>query len=69
MFQDTVPNSNLRKLSENGINMISTLKAQEFQKQYGKKTVNLWKPKAHALLMRASVTVCTYANSTNKWMG
>jgi hypothetical protein len=49
--------------------MISTLKAQEFQKQYGKKTVNLWKPKAHALLMRVSVTVCTYANSTNKWMG
>ena len=37
MFQDTVPNSNLRKLSENGINMISTLKAQELQKQYGKK--------------------------------
>jgi hypothetical protein len=23
--------------------MISTLKAQEFQKQYGKETVNLWK--------------------------
>jgi hypothetical protein len=41
MSQDTVPNSNLRKLSENDINMISTLKAQEFQKQYGKETVNL----------------------------
>ena len=36
-------NSNLRELSENDINTISILKAQEFQKQYGKKTVNLWK--------------------------
>ena len=36
-------NSNLRELSENDINTISTLKAQEFQKQYGNETVNLWK--------------------------
>ena len=36
-------NSNLRELSENVINTIPTLKAQEFQKQYGKDTVNLWK--------------------------
>jgi hypothetical protein len=35
-------NSNLRKLSENDINTISPLKAQEFQKQCGKETVNLW---------------------------
>jgi hypothetical protein len=40
-FKDTVPNSNLLELSENDINMISTLKAQEFQKQYRKKIVNL----------------------------
>jgi hypothetical protein len=39
-FKDTVPSSNLRELSENDINTISTLKAQEFQKQYGKETVN-----------------------------
>ncbi|MDL1982197.1 MAG: hypothetical protein LWX02_12145 [Deltaproteobacteria bacterium] len=36
-------NSNVRELSENVINTISTLKTQEFQKQYGKETVNLWK--------------------------
>jgi hypothetical protein len=40
-FKDTVPNSNLQELSENNINMISTLKAQNFQKQYGKYAVNL----------------------------
>ena len=33
-------NSNLRELSENDIN---TLKAQGFQKQYGKEIVNIWK--------------------------
>ena len=27
--------------------MISILKAQEFQKQYGKETVNLWKDIGH----------------------
>ena len=43
MFQDTVLNSNLRELSENVINTISTLKATEFHKQYGKETVNIWK--------------------------
>ena len=42
-FKDTVPSSNLRELSENDINTISILKAQVFQKQYGKETVNLWK--------------------------
>ncbi|MCD4764225.1 MAG: hypothetical protein K8R28_09435 [Desulfobacterales bacterium] len=31
-------NSNLRVLSENDINTISILKAQDFQKQYGKET-------------------------------
>ena len=36
-------NSNLRKLSENVINTISILKAQDSQKQYGKEPVNLWK--------------------------
>jgi hypothetical protein len=36
-------NSNLRELSGNDINTILTLKAQDFQKQYGKETVNLWK--------------------------
>ena len=42
-FKDTVPSSNLQELSENDINTILTLKAQEFQKQYGKETVNFWK--------------------------
>ena len=37
-FKDTVPSSNLQELSKNDINTISTLKAQEFQKQYGKET-------------------------------
>ena len=36
-------NSNLLELSENDINTIPTLKAHDFQKQYGKETVNLWK--------------------------
>jgi hypothetical protein len=36
-------NSNLRELSENDINTISTLKTRNFHKQYGKETVNLWK--------------------------
>jgi hypothetical protein len=36
-------NSKVRELSENDISTISILKAQEFQKQYGKETVNLWK--------------------------
>jgi hypothetical protein len=42
-FKDTVPSSNLQELPEKDINTISTLKAQEFQKQYSKETVNLWK--------------------------
>ena len=42
-FNNTVPSSNLRELSENDINTISTLKAQDFQKQYSKETANLWK--------------------------
>ncbi|MCK5722725.1 MAG: hypothetical protein KAI84_09330 [Gammaproteobacteria bacterium] len=36
-FKDTVPSSNLRELSETDINTLSTLKAQDFQKQYGKR--------------------------------
>ena len=43
MSQDAIPNSNLREFSENDINTISTLKAQDFQKKYSKETVNLWK--------------------------
>ena len=43
MSQDTFPNSNLQELSENDINTISNLKSQNFQKQYGQKTVNIWK--------------------------
>jgi hypothetical protein len=39
MSQDT----NLQELSENVINTISTLKAQEFQKQYSKEIIDLWK--------------------------
>ncbi|RLC26323.1 MAG: hypothetical protein DRH21_02420 [Deltaproteobacteria bacterium] len=35
------PVPNLLELSENDINPISTFKAKEFQKQYGKETVNL----------------------------
>ncbi|MBU2522078.1 MAG: hypothetical protein KKD50_07600 [Proteobacteria bacterium] len=42
-FKDTVFSSNLQELSETDINPISTLKAQDLQKQYGKETVNLWK--------------------------
>ncbi len=46
-FKYTVPSSNLLELSENDTNTILTLKAQEFQKQYGKKTVKLWKHIEH----------------------
>ena len=42
-FKDTVLSSNLQELPENDINTIPTLKAQEFQKQYGKETVNFLK--------------------------
>ena len=42
-FKDTIPNSNLQELPENDINTLTTLKAQKFQKQYSKETVNLWK--------------------------
>ena len=43
MFQDIVLNYNLQELPENDIKTISTLKAQDFHKQDGKETVNLWK--------------------------
>ncbi len=46
-FKYTVPSSNLLELSENDTNTILTLKAQEFQKQYGKETVKLWKHIEH----------------------
>jgi hypothetical protein len=36
-------NSDLREFSNDDIATISTLKTKEFQKQYGKETVNLWK--------------------------
>ena len=36
-------NSDLREFSNDDIATISTLKSKEFQKQYGKETVNLWK--------------------------
>jgi hypothetical protein len=42
-FKDTILNSNLQELPENDINTLTTLKAQKFQKQYSKETVNLWK--------------------------
>ena len=42
-FKDTVPRSNLQELSGNDIDTFSTLKTQEFKKQYGKETANLWK--------------------------
>ncbi len=35
-------NSNLRELSENVINTILNLKAQDFQKQYSKKKLEIW---------------------------
>jgi len=40
-------NSNLWKLSENDINTISILKAQDSQKQYSKETIKLWKHIEH----------------------
>ncbi|MEA3415014.1 MAG: DNA methyltransferase, partial [Thermodesulfobacteriota bacterium] len=36
-------NPDLREFSNDDIAIISTLKTKEFQKQYGKETVNLWK--------------------------
>jgi hypothetical protein len=36
-------NSDLKEFSKNDMETVSTLKAKEFQKQYGKETVNLWK--------------------------
>ena len=54
MSQDTVSNSNLWELSENDIKTISTFKAQDFQKQYGKETVNLWKH------LNKSEGICTF---------
>ena len=36
-------NPDLREFSNDDIETISTLKSKEFQKQYGKETVNLWK--------------------------
>jgi hypothetical protein len=50
------PNYNLRELSENVnvINPISTLNAQDFQKQYGKETVNLWKH------LKKTEGICTF---------
>jgi hypothetical protein len=35
-------NSNLRELSENVINPISTLKTRDFQKQCGKEKLEIW---------------------------
>jgi hypothetical protein len=46
-FKDTVLSSNLQELPENVINTIPTVKAQDFQKQYSKETVNLWKHIEH----------------------
>jgi hypothetical protein len=36
-------NPDFRKFSNDDVAIISTMKAKEFQKQYGKETVNLWK--------------------------
>ncbi len=47
-------NPDLREFSNDDIATISTLKAKEFQKQYGKETANLWKH------LKKTEGVCTF---------
>jgi hypothetical protein len=54
MSQNVASNSNLRKISANNINTISTLKTQDFQKQYSTGTVNLWKH------LEKTKAICTF---------